>query len=676
MADPHFQAGGALRDGAFYLERGADEALFTALRDGHFCNVLAPRQVGKTSLAQRTARRLDAAGVRTASVDLTGINIPEVSAEMFFTSVADELGQELGADALGYFREHDKLTPTRRLLGFLLEQVRGAEQTPLVIFVDEIDVLLRHAFADDFFAALRSIYNRGARDPESARLTFCLIGVLVPLDLTQDPHMTPFNIGREIVLSDFLRPELTPLTAGLAGLGAPPEALLDEVFRWTQGHPALTQFLCEELVKQGQGPQAAGPRVDELVRDKLLRPLPQDTRVLLHIEGHFAGSSDPSSTRSRPPPDAALRDARQRDTARRMLGVYSQILEGRPVAVKQTDPTQIALRRLGLVSERDNKAGGSVLVTRSRIFEKVFDLKWVREHQQSHDFTNRVYRWVDGGRTTKDLLDKPADIARYEKWAQRRSDLTADERDFLVDSKSRLERRQKWEYRITVVILVSLGFAIGQVAYLAVRKVKELTNAANHEVLEQKRRLGLLRGDYESMTRFPERRATVGKEAPEIAAVLSAIDDPRLSPHHRIVKYQYACFAHVMAAAAFDGDEKERDRRRYYTDAALFACRRGLELFEHASQSTDKAEVEAAQWAREDNGHNRMRYLRAMALSMKAALAASGEDGERAAAPLRAEALAALGEVEQTYRRRSQPMETRELGFICPKKNPPSVCEP
>lgn len=675
MADPHYQAGGALRAGAFYLERAADADLFSALREGTFCTLLAPRQVGKTSLAQRAARRLSASGVRTASVDLTEVNSPGVSAEEFFASVADVLGQELGVDALGYFQHHAGLTPTRRLLGFLAEQVRGEGRPSLVIFIDEIDVLFRHAFADDFFAALRSIYNRGARDPESARLTFCLIGVLVPLDLTQDPHTTPFNIGREIALVDFQREELTPLAAGLSDLGAPAGALLDQVFRWTGGHPALTQYLCEELVKQGALPQPADQRVDELVQARLLRPLPRDTRVLLHIEGHFADPSEASSARSRPPPaddERERRDIKQRETARRMLGLYSRILEGRAGPIRQTDPTQIALRRLGLVCEHDDAPRERRLAPRNRIFEQVFDRAWVREHMQTHESTDRVYRWVDGGRREKDLLNKPSDIARFAKWAHQRSDLTADERDFLDESRSQLERRERLRARGILALFIIAVLVASVIGYQLYR----YSGAANRNVLEQKRRLGLLRADYETMANFPDRRATVRREAPEIATLLMDSDDSRLNPHHRIVKYQYACFAFLMAAASVDEDRGERDRQRYYLEAATAACWRGLELLARGDQSRDRAEQEAARWAREDNGHNRMHYLRAMALSMKGALSASEPDGTRAAASLRADALASLGQVEPAYRQRAQPMETRELRFICPQAHPPAVCEP
>ena len=60
-------------DMASYVEREADDELFERAGAGDFCYVLTPRQMGKSSLMVRTAGRLDVQGVRTATLDLSGI---------------------------------------------------------------------------------------------------------------------------------------------------------------------------------------------------------------------------------------------------------------------------------------------------------------------------------------------------------------------------------------------------------------------------------------------------------------------------------------------------------------------------------------------------------------------------------------------------------------------------
>ena len=64
-----------------------------------------------------------------------------------------------------------------------------------MIFVDEIDTTLRLDFTDDFFAAIRFLYQHRAADPALERLSFVLIGVATPGDLIKDAARTPFNIG-------------------------------------------------------------------------------------------------------------------------------------------------------------------------------------------------------------------------------------------------------------------------------------------------------------------------------------------------------------------------------------------------------------------------------------------------------------------------------------------------
>lgn len=71
---PFYVTGGTLKPGEpSYVERRADTELFESLLAGEFCYVLTARQMGKSSLMARTAKRLEQAGVCSAIVDLTQI---------------------------------------------------------------------------------------------------------------------------------------------------------------------------------------------------------------------------------------------------------------------------------------------------------------------------------------------------------------------------------------------------------------------------------------------------------------------------------------------------------------------------------------------------------------------------------------------------------------------------
>lgn len=65
-----FVVGGTMQpDAPSYIEREADRELFEPVLAGDFCYVLTPRQMGKSSLMARTAKRLQVQGVCTAIVD-------------------------------------------------------------------------------------------------------------------------------------------------------------------------------------------------------------------------------------------------------------------------------------------------------------------------------------------------------------------------------------------------------------------------------------------------------------------------------------------------------------------------------------------------------------------------------------------------------------------------------
>ena len=140
----------------------------------------------------------------------------------------------------------------------------------LVLFVDEIDTTLRLDFTDDFFAAIRFLYQNRALDAELERISFVLIGVATPNDLIKDAARTPFNIGRRIELTDFTTEEaavLLPISPCHPECGG---AFIDAILRWTNGHPYLTMRALRSLAETP--PTGWASAVDERVRELFLGP--------------------------------------------------------------------------------------------------------------------------------------------------------------------------------------------------------------------------------------------------------------------------------------------------------------------------------------------------------------------------------------------------------------------
>jgi hypothetical protein len=211
-----YTVGGTVQAGeGIYIVRKADEELLRLCRAGIFSYVLTPRQLGKSSLMERTADQLTAEGIHSAKIDLSQMGV-QIGAEQWFFGIVSIIGESicLKTDVFDWWGRHQYFGITQRLTLFFQKVLLAEVSQPIVIFVDEIDTTLKLAFADDFFVAIRYLYNARGEFPELKRLSFVLFGVATPTDLISDPHRTPFNIGQRVDLTDFTLEEALPLAQG------------------------------------------------------------------------------------------------------------------------------------------------------------------------------------------------------------------------------------------------------------------------------------------------------------------------------------------------------------------------------------------------------------------------------------------------------------------------------
>jgi uncharacterized protein YkwD len=350
-----FVAGGTLPASApSYVSRPADEQLFEAAAASRFCYVLTTRQMGKSSLMVRTARRLKQQGVSTAIIDLTtmGGKTEETWYLDFLTELSDQLGVEQDVEA--WWQERDTLGAVRRFSNFLRDVVLEEISDQIVIFVDEIDFTLGLPFADDFFAAVRATYNARALDARFSRLTFIFLGVAAPADLIKDRTRTPFNIGEGIVLRDLNRTDAAVLQQGLEtaypGQG---QAILDRVFFWTSGHPYLTQKLCHEVVEVKRAELWTEAEVDRVVNDLFLSDQTNREQNLQFVQ------------------DRVLKNPHRRE----LLKLYSKVRAGKAVANDEQSGLQNQLKLAGLII-----ADNGNLRVHNQIYRVVFDAKWIKDN--------------------------------------------------------------------------------------------------------------------------------------------------------------------------------------------------------------------------------------------------------------------------------------------------------
>ncbi len=362
-ATPSFYVtGGTLRhDAPSYVERQADHDLLEGLRRGEFCYVLTSRQMGKSSLMVRAAARLREQRTHVVVLDLTAVG-QNLTPEQWYDGLLVRIGRQLDLEEEmeEHWQGHLRLSPVQRLFATIRDVALVRRPGPHAVFIDEIDIVRSLPFStDEFFAAIRECYNRRTEDAEMGRLTFCLLGVATPSDLVRDTRITPFNIGRRIELRDFLPSEAKALTTGLASPtpGAlPPDDMLARMLFWTHGHPYLTQRLC-----------LAAAQLNEQPDKSLRKPAEVDSLCEELFFGERARERDDNLLFVR---GRLLRADVERAG---LLHLYDEVLMGRTVRDDECDPLVSVLRLAGIVRLEEGR-----LVSRNRIYERVFDRAWVR----------------------------------------------------------------------------------------------------------------------------------------------------------------------------------------------------------------------------------------------------------------------------------------------------------
>lgn len=350
-----FVAGGTLQGNApSYVRRASDAQLLEALQRGEFCYVLTSRQLGKSSLMVRTAQALRQAGYIVATIDLTAIG-QNLTAEQWYYGLVSYLGQALDLEDVleDFWTDHLQISPLQRWNRALETVVLPHFSGPIVIFVDEIDVVRSLPFStDEFFANIRFLYNQRTEQPALNRLSFCLLGVATPADLIRDVRMTPFNIGRRIELTDFTSVEARGLLPGLNVETGQAEKRLERILYWTGGHPYLTQRLCLEVASIPPDFDDQGC-VDEACQRLFLAPRARERdNNLLFVRERLLSS----------------------DVGRaELLELYRRVLRW-PRRDEEQNPVVSALRLSGVVRTEQGR-----LKVRNRIYRSVFDPAWSRE---------------------------------------------------------------------------------------------------------------------------------------------------------------------------------------------------------------------------------------------------------------------------------------------------------
>lgn len=531
-----FRAGGVLRRGDLYIERGADARVLTLLRDGELATVVGPRQTGKSSLKVRLVNELRQTTL-CGAIDLTAFSTAESHEALFgglieetlrcFKGIDDAPTREALESLKGFNAENGGMIPAARWHLLLRELGDRVEERRVVLLFDEIDSTLRldGQLATDFWETLRAIFLELSPD-----LTFGLFGVFDPDVFIHDRLRSPFNVGQRIELGGIAEADL-PLDA-LAPLGGDPVALRAAVFDWTDGHPYMTQRLLIALQEDGRAEVEAEQRVREAVHRVFIERGIVEDPCLAAMDKFF----HPYGAEGLKEADARGRGAVLRSDAEVLdvISLYEQIRREGSIPRLPFSREKARLVLTGLARSRQGD-GGETLIPRNRIVRTLFEASWIERRRAGlrRPLLHAILLWDEQRRSDAYLLrGAPLDDAL--SWAAGRNDLTVDERTYLDASRlseQRLRAKEAMRQRVLLGALISMTLiAFG--AAIEARRQAARAGKNLEEVTRTVQRLNREK-DREALALLEANRVTLMllQEEPEhatdaVALALRVVADP------------------------------------------------------------------------------------------------------------------------------------------------------
>ncbi|MEZ4296976.1 MAG: serine/threonine-protein kinase [Polyangiaceae bacterium] len=217
-APPAPQPPGAAYDPAWFVGRDAEaeEAARYLRVAGKPAVLWGPRHSGKTWLLRRLIAEMRSQDACRTAIVQAHLLPARASLEALLHAFGEALLEACGADpgALPDQRRGHG-TPMQRLTRMVQREILAADETPLLLAIDGVDLLWRSRVRDDFFALLRAWAER--TEPEWSRLRLLLAVSTAPAALIDDTHRSPFNLTVPVRLRG-LDPQALSRLARLHGL--------------------------------------------------------------------------------------------------------------------------------------------------------------------------------------------------------------------------------------------------------------------------------------------------------------------------------------------------------------------------------------------------------------------------------------------------------------------------
>lgn len=245
-------AGAVRSQSPFYIERLADAQLRHQLAgQGTTTTIQAGRQTGKTSLLTHAINAYQ--GEQGKIIYLDFHLVDEVSGKnltSFLRFLSEAIAEQLDLEWEVVDRYWQAArNPAQTFNRFLQQEMLQRFDHPVLLAIDEADLLLGVEYQKHFFALLRAWDSRRAFDADWRKLNLVMVISTHPYLLIDDVNLSPFNVGLTIRLKDFNLDQIADLNQRH---GNPlPSNDVATLMSLVGGHPYLVRQAYYTLVSEG-----------------------------------------------------------------------------------------------------------------------------------------------------------------------------------------------------------------------------------------------------------------------------------------------------------------------------------------------------------------------------------------------------------------------------------------
>jgi len=384
------QAGSIPLDESTYVEREADslvrQFVYLDRAGGRMCWILAPRQMGKSSLVSWTIGRLPSEQFLCVQLDFQTFRISanKDSIEGLCESLLHQICRQIfpinsninwNAKLSATWNHKAVLTPILEFKHFIIEEILTIyPDKKLIICIDEIQNIMRCKQQDEFIRLLKHI-SEDTNLPELQRLAFVVLGVARPSDLTND-YTTVINTGTWVELEGLQEANCQPLWPGIEHITSNPKKVIHFILKWTGGQPYLTQLICDLVANADNIPTDINieNHVNLIVKERVI----QDWKRQESRSGRLAHLQEIENWFIRD-------DSIPKEDKLAALKLYREIVNGQEIKFEQKDSIHWHLLMSGLVISvfRENH---TCLEVANQIYKLVFTRDWSKQAEESLNY--------------------------------------------------------------------------------------------------------------------------------------------------------------------------------------------------------------------------------------------------------------------------------------------------